>query len=559
MRSNRLLGAALAAVVALSGGLIQPDPAAAAPAAQVTDAGRVMVVGDSISHGSSGDWTWRYRLWKHLTANGVSVDFVGPSNQLNNMMTPEEGDGDNTYADPDFDRDHNAQWGRPLAYEVNDIAAKVTRHDPGTLLVLLGINDVGWFAHEPARLEVDMRAFIANARSAKPDIRLVLGKLLPTRRAAEDAAFATKIADINARYATVATELSTATSPIVLADTTSGFDHAAHTWDGTHPNARGELRIAAAFADRLSSSFGIGTPYPRDFPEPPLGPQQAPQATVTRTGDSTADLAWTPSLGASQYWIWVKDELLNPEWTRLPIPLTSEYNPWHMTGLGAGTYQYKVQAAKGDDAGAFSNEASITFTGTAPAAPTGFTAAAGNAEAVLRWTAAAHATGYLVHVRNVTAGETAFRELPLPRPGDPSGWRACWRTVPPTSSSCSRSTASSKGGSTVAGQRDADGPDPPGADELPDHQRQRPGDPGVDRRSERLGAQDPRAQRDRRRDQLHRAALSGRWRENGWPNSWSTGRRTSSSCARSTAASWVASRPCSPPARPSRRRLRRPT
>jgi hypothetical protein len=41
----------------------------------------------------------------------------------------------------------------------------------------------------------------------------------------------------------------------------------AHTWDGTHPNAQGELRIAAAFADTLAGQLGIGAPFPRPFPK----------------------------------------------------------------------------------------------------------------------------------------------------------------------------------------------------------------------------------------------------------------------------------------------------
>lgn len=38
----------------------------------------MMVVGDSISQGEEGDWTWRYRLWEWLKVQDVVVDFVGP-------------------------------------------------------------------------------------------------------------------------------------------------------------------------------------------------------------------------------------------------------------------------------------------------------------------------------------------------------------------------------------------------------------------------------------------------------------------------------------------------
>ena len=39
---------------------------------------RIMIVGDSITKGSSGDYTWQYLLYKHLRADGVSPQMVGP-------------------------------------------------------------------------------------------------------------------------------------------------------------------------------------------------------------------------------------------------------------------------------------------------------------------------------------------------------------------------------------------------------------------------------------------------------------------------------------------------
>ncbi|MGB2572541.1 fibronectin type III domain-containing protein [Micromonospora citrea] len=405
-------------VAALAVGLIGPTGAlptvGAATAQAAAQPAKIMIAGDSISHGSSGDWTWRYRLWKHFVANGITADLVGPRNDLENIMTAEAGDADHTYADPSFDQDHNANWGRQLREAAAEIRDDVAQYDPSTLLVLLGINDLGWHGRSAEEVEVDLRAFIANARSGRADVRIVLGKLLPTKRAIDEPVFADKVAAYNDRLASVAAELTTATSPIVVADTPNGFVAADHTWDGVHPNSRGELRIAAAFADTLSSAFGIGASYARPFPEVPIGPQDAPDVTVVPTGATTADLSWTPSLGATQYWVWTKDNILNKEWKRLPIPLTQEYNPWHMTDLLAGnTYHYKVQAAKGDDEGAISTEVTLPVGGPVPAAATSLTATAGDGNAVLSWTGGENATSYKIQMRNVTAGQ-AFEELPYP-------------------------------------------------------------------------------------------------------------------------------------------------
>ncbi len=35
---------------------------------------RLLLVGDSVTHGSTGDWTWRYRLWHHLRACGLAAE-----------------------------------------------------------------------------------------------------------------------------------------------------------------------------------------------------------------------------------------------------------------------------------------------------------------------------------------------------------------------------------------------------------------------------------------------------------------------------------------------------
>ncbi len=39
---------------------------------------RVMIVGDSMTHGAEGDFTWRYRIWEWFRRENVSVQFVGP-------------------------------------------------------------------------------------------------------------------------------------------------------------------------------------------------------------------------------------------------------------------------------------------------------------------------------------------------------------------------------------------------------------------------------------------------------------------------------------------------
>ena len=103
---------------------------------------RLMVVGDSISQGSAGDFTWRYRLYEHLVQSGTPVDMVGPRTTLYDNVA--ERQGDEHYADPNFDADHDSLWGRAAWQEADTIAGEVAVASPDYLLVLLGINDLGW-------------------------------------------------------------------------------------------------------------------------------------------------------------------------------------------------------------------------------------------------------------------------------------------------------------------------------------------------------------------------------------------------------------------------------
>lgn len=74
--------AALAAVALAQDGTASLPATVAAVASRAPEAMatpiKVMFVGDSITHGHEGDYTWRYRMWEWFRANNISFDFVGP-------------------------------------------------------------------------------------------------------------------------------------------------------------------------------------------------------------------------------------------------------------------------------------------------------------------------------------------------------------------------------------------------------------------------------------------------------------------------------------------------
>ncbi|MFC4505843.1 MULTISPECIES: GDSL-type esterase/lipase family protein [Streptomyces] len=220
---------------------------------------RFMPVGDSMTIGSSGDHTWRYRVWHHLCATyGGPFTLVGPRETLYDKST--DTPDSYAYADPDFPRGHLAGWGEGWQHMVPLIGDAVRRSRADVLLVSLGLIDLGFYtdAEQTAR---NARAFAAEARTVNPRIRMVWLPVIPNVRAANDEPFAAQVGAFNELLAKAAADLDERTSPLLLASVPETWDIHTDTYDGTHPNAGGEHKLAAAFADAMDQAWGLGGPY----------------------------------------------------------------------------------------------------------------------------------------------------------------------------------------------------------------------------------------------------------------------------------------------------------
>ncbi|MFF3913200.1 SGNH/GDSL hydrolase family protein [Streptomyces sp. NPDC001852] len=220
---------------------------------------RFMPVGDSMTIGSAGEHTWRYRLWRHLrdTYDGPFT-FVGPREELYDKATGAPTSYD--YADPDFPRRHLAGWGEGWLHMAPLIGEAVREQRADVLLVSLGLIDLGFYTN-PEQTAENVRAFVAGARQARPRIRMVLLPVIPNVRAEVDAPFAAQVDLFNVLLAKTAADLDEPRSPVLLASRPESYDIHADTYDGTHPNASGEHRIAGAFAGAMWEAWGVGRAY----------------------------------------------------------------------------------------------------------------------------------------------------------------------------------------------------------------------------------------------------------------------------------------------------------
>ncbi|MFE3460417.1 GDSL-type esterase/lipase family protein [Nocardiopsis aegyptia] len=260
---------------------------------------RVMLAGDSMTQGANGDVTWRFHLWTHLSEHVGDLDFVGPYTDpaSRDMILPvptepeadpsapeddvpeategadwpgPDGDPDTPeYRDPEFDQEHNALWGRTLGDAAGTIREEARVHRPDVLCVMLGVNDLLWPVTMD-EMEYRLRAYVTGAREGEPHVRVVLAESLPIALGATDEGFALRQYAYNELVREVAADLSTEESPVVSLDIAGAedWDVAEDTYDGTHPDPGGEVKIAAAFADVLAAEFGMGESYPRPLPTP---------------------------------------------------------------------------------------------------------------------------------------------------------------------------------------------------------------------------------------------------------------------------------------------------
>ncbi|MFF4589098.1 GDSL-type esterase/lipase family protein [Streptomyces sp. NPDC001388] len=220
---------------------------------------RFMPVGDSMTIGSSGEHTWRYRLWQHLCATyGGPFTLVGPRETLYDKTT--DAPTSYAYADPGFPRAHLAGWGEGWLHMVPLIGDAVRRSRADVLLVSLGLIDLGFYTNAEQTAE-NARAFVAEARTANPRIRMVWLPVIPNVRAANDPPFATQVALFNELLAKTAADLDEPASPILMASVPAGWDIHTDTYDGTHPDDSGEHKLAAAFAEAMHQGWGLGGEY----------------------------------------------------------------------------------------------------------------------------------------------------------------------------------------------------------------------------------------------------------------------------------------------------------
>lgn len=142
----------------------------------------------------------------------------------------------------------------------------------------LGTNDV-WNNIAPATILKAFSTLVDQMRASKSTVRILVAQITPMNPSGCSTC-APGIVALNSAIPAWAAGKSTSASPITVVDVFTGFDTAADTGDGVHPNDSGNVKLANSWfgplkAAILAASSGTGT-------QVPTGTTNVPATTTVR-------------------------------------------------------------------------------------------------------------------------------------------------------------------------------------------------------------------------------------------------------------------------------------
>lgn len=260
------------------------------------DARRVLFTGDSITQGmsieKSGGYSYRYFVWKRFESAGTaqSVDFVGNMVGPFVQRPPDYQDPPSMYAVPHFDYEHAGVAGAELCRPAErpgqlPIGQLMAEYDPDVLVAAWGLNDL-LSGTSPEALVGCYDQWLKSARAHNPNVDVVVARL-PWTYAHRGVAW------FNSLLTTWARTASTPSSKVVLTLMVDSYT-VADTYDGLHPTAGGERKIARMMASGLRA-VGLSL-----VAEPVLTPPATPGLVVVRQGRYIV-VKWSARARATSY------------------------------------------------------------------------------------------------------------------------------------------------------------------------------------------------------------------------------------------------------------------
>lgn len=322
---------------------------------------RIMVVGDSMSHGREGDFTWRYRLWQWLIEENVNFEFVGPYEGTKTPDQPRPPQPPALKDDPlpvpdvpidhgdyaagvQFNSHHFSSWGRQATQCKDLIEEQVARFRPDYLLVMLGFNDMGWGVADAGNTLGAMKKLVDNARTAKSNVKFALADV-PMRTPIDGVErLPPMVEEYNQLLRLSVSKWAALESPVELVEVRRGYHCFRGSYDGLHPNVLGELQIAKAFSQTLCQKFLVGSKDLTIPHEIPQRPTPVPTNVVAAAVPYGVSVRWDRVYGAIGYDVRIRNNG-NLPWNESRADVAQYNSTWTQEGQ---EYQYQVRTFNGE-------------------------------------------------------------------------------------------------------------------------------------------------------------------------------------------------------------------
>ena len=208
---------------------------------------RIAPCGNSITQADGSHDSYRYLLWKKLIDAGIPFDFVGSMNTNWNNVNRTVDD----YKGEQFDKDHEGHWGwradEILNKSGDNMGIWLDSYTPDMVLLHIGTNDCIQ-GQDNTTTQNEISQIVQTLRNDNPQVVIFMANLIPCNASTNASSL---VNDLNGRIENLADQLNTETSPVIFVDQNSGFISGGDQYDGIHPNAAGEEKMAQKWFDAI--------------------------------------------------------------------------------------------------------------------------------------------------------------------------------------------------------------------------------------------------------------------------------------------------------------------
>jgi hypothetical protein len=221
---------------------------------------RIQPLGNSITQASYPRYSYRYNLWTKLLDDGFDFDLVG-SMQDNKNGNPEWPQ----HMGQSFDQDHEGHsgwttfqlwWGNSGEPGAGKMSDWLQLYTPDVSIIHMGTNDINQAVNDGGISESFINNNLINYRYSRlidtlrfysPNVVLFIAQIIPR----DDSVRNYWTNYFNSQIPNIKVTKYNSNSPIIIVDQNTGFDKVADTYDGVHPNASGEEKIAQKWRDAI--------------------------------------------------------------------------------------------------------------------------------------------------------------------------------------------------------------------------------------------------------------------------------------------------------------------